>query len=1213
MNRLMSRQNAFRAWRNHFRSGVERLRGVAITLAICTLILAGGRQAISQTDAGSINGVIEDAGNARVPGAKVTLTNIDTGLVLTQTSAEDGNYMFSPVRIGHYSVSVTAPGFTTTTQSNLVLNLQQHLEVDLKLAVGDVTQQVEVTTAPPLIQTEDASVGQEVSAQTIDDTPLNGRNWVYMAQLSAGVAPVTSSRGGASGDFSANGQRADMNNFILDGVDNNTSVVDFLNGASYNVRPPPDALSQFKVQTADFSAEFGHSAGAVVNASIKSGTNEIHGSAWEYVRNTALDSKDWNLASIPSYHENQFGATLGLPIFKNKLFFFGDLEANRISTIDPTSLYTVPTANMRTGDFSDLLNGAYNGTGKAIQLYEPGTHTPIPGNRLDQDQNLALNPVALKILSMYPCPTASGSTSYLNNCRIIRPVTDNTFQFDNRVDWNIGSNDQVFVRFSLSNERVYKASPLGPILDGGAFNDSGHGAFVSENIALSESHIFNARLTNEFRLGYNYGHFTLTQPNANTDVSSQLGLGGIPFFPNNGGLPYIKSSTTASTTVPNINLFNSASAAGFGTPSWYYTTEHQNIGQILDNVTKITGNHSLRFGVSLQYIRFATLQPQNARGGYTFNGQYTGGGTGAIGSGVADFLLDKINDAFITSFAQSDQLRWDNAAFAQDDWKIAKAFTVNIGVRWEDPTSYRDLFGRQSNLVPTSPLGINSGTANFLVPIQSGTNSSLGNFTTFAGPRISVVNTPNQYLVSNAWRNFGPRLGAAYQLSNRAVVRGGFGLFYGGAESAGYSSNIGANFPFLPTSDFAAASCSTVGGVTNCPVAKSNLGNPITLGTGFTDPLSTGLVAAATLPITNAIAARTRVPYTENYNISAEYAITHTMSAKLAYVGSESHLLGLSQNINGAYALQTTGTNINSVRAFPGLGNAQQLEYEGQSSYNSLQASLSHQTRELTFSANYTYAHSIGIGTGVVNGGGTATSNSPLVPFKNNAANSSFDVRQRFTFNGNYRFPFGINRRFANSSKLQDTFIGGWNTSLTFSAQTGIPFSVTTANGNGFNPAAGVGTLWAIPVSNPFVGGGTPPAAGPMAATQTCPTQVHTRAHWYNPCAFVNPLSGSTIPIGTKITGAAALPYFGNTHSNQIHGPGFERVNMSLFKNFLFFHESKTLELRADAFNLLNHPSWTNPSTADDSANGGVITGSVPFQKNTPDARFLQLSAKVMF
>src|ERR1019366_9741511 len=154
---------------------------------------------------------------------------------------------------------------------------------------------------------------------------------------------------------------------------------------------------------------------------------------------------------------------------------------------------------------------------------------------------------------------------------------------------------------------------------------------------------------------------------------------------------------------------------------------------------------------------------------------------------------------------------------------------------------------------------------------------------------------------------------------------------------------------------------------------------------------------------------------------------------------------------------------------------------------------------------------------------------------------------------------------------------------------------------------------WAIPVGNPFVGGGTTPAGGPMAATQTCPAQVHTKAHWYNPCAFVNPLSGSTIPIGTKITGAAALPYFGNTHSDQIHGPGFERVNMSLFKNFLFFHESKTLELRADAFNLLNHPSWTNPSTSDDSANGGVITGSVPFQKNTPDARFFQLSAKVMF
>src|SRR5487761_803562 len=320
-------------------------------LCVCFFLLSG-RSAWAQLDQGTITGVVQDNSGAIIPSAKVTLTNTDTGLVLESTADGSGVFSFSPIKIGNYRVSAPAPGFETTSQENVHLDVQQRLNVALVLKPGAVTQTVTVTTAPPLLQTQSGSVGQVLSTRTINDTPLNGRNWVYIAQLTAGADAAIGARGGSKGDFEANGQRAEQNNFILDGVDNNINVVDFYNGASYVAQPPPDALAEFKIETSDYSAEFGHSAGAVLNASIKSGTNQIHGDLWEYFRNNVLDARDFDALTIPKYRENQFGATLGFPIFKNKLFFFGDVEANRI-IFGETSTETVPTAKMRNGDFSE--------------------------------------------------------------------------------------------------------------------------------------------------------------------------------------------------------------------------------------------------------------------------------------------------------------------------------------------------------------------------------------------------------------------------------------------------------------------------------------------------------------------------------------------------------------------------------------------------------------------------------------------------------------------------------------------------------------------------------------------------------------------------------------------------------------------------------------------------------------------------------------------
>jgi hypothetical protein len=336
------------------------------------LLIAPALTLPGQVDQGAITGSVQDPSGAIIPGANVTITSIDTGLVLERTTNASGNYIFSPLKIGNYKVSATAPGFQTS-QENVHLDIQQRLNVVLALKPGAVSESVTVTATAPLEQTQDASVGQVIDAQTINDTPLNGRNWVYIAQLTAGVTPpFGNTRGSGSGDFVANGQNAEQNNFILDGVDNNTNLIDFLNGSSYVVRPPPDALAEFNLQTSDFSAEFGHSAGAVVNASIKSGTNHVHGDLWEYFRNTNLDAQNWNAMSKGPYHQNQFGATLGFPIWKDHLFYFGDMEVNRISIANPSNT-SVPTALMRKGDFSDLLNPSLTGQNEPIQLYQPNS------------------------------------------------------------------------------------------------------------------------------------------------------------------------------------------------------------------------------------------------------------------------------------------------------------------------------------------------------------------------------------------------------------------------------------------------------------------------------------------------------------------------------------------------------------------------------------------------------------------------------------------------------------------------------------------------------------------------------------------------------------------------------------------------------------------------------------------------------------------------
>jgi hypothetical protein len=1153
-----------------------RARYYSLLLIFLLALTFTGQRALAQVDQGAITGVVQDGTGAIVPAAKVVVRNIDTGLVLEGTSNGSGVYVFSPLKIGNYTVSATAKGFQTTMQENIHLDAQQRLNIVIALQPGVVSETVTVTTAPPLLETQTSEVAQVISSETINNTPLNGRNFVYIAQLTAGVAPpFGNTRGSGTGDFVANGQRTSQNNFILDGVDNNTNLVDFLNGSSYVVRPPPDALSEFSLQTSNFSAEFGHSAGAVLSASIKSGTNQIHGSLWEYVRNTDLDAKDWYALSVPAYHQNQFGATLGLPIWKDKLFYFGDTEANRIAYSHPNTA-SVPTALERQGNFSELLDSNLNG--QSVQLYEPNSGGGVANKLSCNGQNNVfcpgqINAVAQHILNLYPVAnTNNGRTT--SNYTVNTPTHNDTYQWDQRLDWNISARDQAYARYSYVHQITVNGLLLGDPLDGTGYGGQ-NDVNLAQNFVGSETHFFTPTLTNEFRFSFNAGRFSFLQPNANVDLSPTLGLGGVPFTPNEGGLPL--------GIVYGINSWGSQGTSN----------ESQNVYQILDNVSKTVGNHSLKAGVSFQAIRFFYRYAPSNLGNYYFTGLYTSDPTvsATTGSGVADFLADQINTSAISSAPNVNDALWYNSAYFQDDWKLTPRLTLNLGLRYDYYQPYKENSGSQENFIPDeSSLGVGTGSGTLILPKKIQNSVSLGSVFPgiLAKDHIGIQYVDNERLTTGQKTNFAPRVGVAYQVDPQTVLRAGFGIFYGGLESNG-GNNLGDNFPFRGQININPKSC-TLG---NCP------SNGTTLETGLSAYLGNGILDAVNTPGFHAVDSQIKTPYTMNYNVSFQQQLSTNIATTISYVGNVSRHLGTYIDPNTVRALYPAGTSTQQLQPFPDLGGVGTIHYGGVSTYNSLQLKAEKRASHgLSFLATYTWAHSLD-DTGSAGGLSTGIGDRQraIIPIIEEYTNSVYDVRNRFTLNGNYVLPFGRGQAFLNRSGLLDRVVGGWSSSLTFAAQSGTPFTVSASNSG---PAGSTDTRRAIQIRNPFASGGGP----------GCPTETRTKLNYYNPCSFADPLSGSLIT--TPITDAAtAIQYLGG-RDNQIYGPGYYGVNMSIFKNFTTWHK-QYFQFRADSFNVLNHPTLANPSNTSDNSTGGQITGAKTFQNNTPDARFFQLSLKYEF
>jgi hypothetical protein len=1209
---------------------------VRILLVILGVLIGSttAQRALAQTDQGAITGSITDTSGGAIKGASVTLVDQDTNLSFTRTTDDSGSYRFSPIKIGSYTLTVSAPSFSTRKQENIHVDVSQIVGLNVSLKAGGVNESITVTSAPEL-QTEDAATGQVFNTSELEDLPLLDRNYLFLAQLTTGVAAPNqgNSQTSGSGAFSSNGSRVSQNNFILDGVDNNSNMQDFLNGATYAVRPPPEALAEFKVQTSDYSAELGRSTGAAVNASIKAGTNELHGSLWEYLRNDRLAAQNYNFAapapeSKTAYHENIFGATLGGPILKNKLFIFADAQGTRVDIFQPqqTNL-TVPTAAVRTGDFSQYLNPALTNGNGSITLYKVGGNvtpsigtpevakdptryltctgstpvyaTSIPGQNIICPSSI--DAVATTVLNLFPLPNQGVAGQVVQN--YTAPATasqNNTTQYDVRIDYNFSPKDQAFGRYSYSNNPSIYTPPLG-VLDGGGYGTDGSDTNYAKSGLFSETHFFSPNLSNEFRVGYNYLEASYLPKGAQTDVAAQYGLGGIPFGPNLGGFP-------------DLDFNGGGSNFGIGIPGYEPSAEKQNVIEFIDNVSKVWGKHSFTVGANIQHTRFYGLQSANSTGYQGFSSTYTsdpGDLSGAVtGAGLADFELNLENYASLNSTTPVTDLRWYNAAYIQDDWKIRPNLTLNLGLRWEYTEPFVELHDQQANFVGNFA-GMNQGSGTFLIP-QSQSNYPIPAFLSsdFAKDNITIKYTSNRSLVNPDYHEFAPRVGFAYSPTDKMVVRGGFGFFYGGQENIGLGLNLYNNPPFFLSAYYQPNPNQCYNTATTGVVCPTN-GQTLETGFGAAATSNAGLEANAQLPSLYGQDQNAKSTYTESYNLSVQQSFTPTISFTLGYQGNVSRHLRVSYSANTYPGVIPHDTAISSqfYQPFYDFGNIVQVINEGLGDYNSLQAKLEKRfSHGLSFLAGYAWSHSLDDAVQPIQGtdGGEA-GNPAFLGLKFQYGASATDVRNRFTFAPQYELPFGKGRAFLNHSGIVDEVIGGWKATAIFQVQTGTPIALPQL----------------FRIGNPFAAGGTPnPVTQP---NEQCAPQTRTIAHWFNPCAFAQPptayatvadynaavASGGAAANAVLLSQAGTLPY-GQPGRLTVGGPGFNRLDMSLFKSFkLPFHHA-AFELRADAINVMNTPSFGDPNGGVTGGSAGQIT-STRFGTLLPNARVLQVAGRITF
>jgi hypothetical protein len=1138
--------------------------------------------AFGQVDTGSISGAIKDTSGASIAGAKVTLTNEGTGISRSTISSSQGEYTFAPVKIGQYSLSAEMTGFQPVQQNNVVVDVQQKVLVDMSLPPGTSKTTVIVDAAPPALQTQDASVGQVIEERAINALPLNGRNFTFLAQLSAGVTQgQNDTRGlGSSGSFAANGLRPAQNNYLLDGLDNNANLVDFLNGTAFAVRPPVDAIQEFKVETNNYSAESGRSAGAVLNATIKSGNNQFHGDAWEFLRNDKLDAANFfehgNGLTKGEFRQNQFGATFGGPIRRDKTFFFMDYEGLRVRQATPY-VTTVPTALERSSGYTNLSELLGQSTapdptradplGRSFflgQVFDPSTtraitcgvvdpvsgispncmgaapgtqlgfaREPFAGNILPANR---LDARSIALLNLYPAPTNS---QLFNNFASNPAIKNTSDQFDVRVDHNFSDKDSIFGRVSYVDNPILIPGPFGGIADGGAFY-TGDQEAKSWNAVVSETHLFSPTLVNEVRGGYNRISSTRTQPNANVSgIPDQFGIPGVPQGDSNGGL--------GSIFIAGLNTL--------GSNQFLPSIELSTTGQVTDNLTKSAGRQTFKVGFQFQRLGFNILQPPAGRGTWNFGGIYTevpstsGGNTGLaqlllipeLGTvpGAGDFVggADSINASNVASTTMN---RNYYGAYFQDDIKVTPKLTVNLGVRYEYFGQLIEDNGEQSNFQPASTP---TGASTFLLTKKRCNTPLSPDFLAAAvTDNINIVCSGQAGLGQSQKANFSPRVGFAYQFMPKLVVRGGYGIFYGGFENSALLTYN--DFPFQFSLNFPNLT-------PNAPIifADGNIGsifnglNDIPLTSGAVEPGGVGFIGEDY---------KNKTPYTQGYNLTVQYQLTPNDTVEAGYVGNTVRHLAVYVNPNTPREiLPPIGLDPLAFSPYPDFSGQTYTSFAGNSHYNALQTNYEHRFNAgLSVLANFTWSSCLTNAIDVLNATSITQYRAPFLPgfgIHRDYGRCDFDVNKVFHLSGSYDLPFGKGRKYmSDSSRVVDALLGGWGTNWILTLQDGQPGTIpcATATTSGFG-------CYAVKVS------GQNPDSGPHDVNQ-----------WLNAAAFTGP------PAATTIGQTDYSPLGGGP--SQFRGPGFHRLDFSLFKQFVL-SERFRLEFRSEFFNITNHPNFSNP------------------------------------
>ena len=1089
-----------------------RLPFILLLISLCACPLA----ASAQQETATITGSVKDQTGAIVPKATVTVTNTQTNISVKTEADEAGFYIIPSLRPGEYSVTAESSGFQKIIRTGVTLQVAQVARIDLTLQAGALTETVEVVAATPLLDTQTSSRGLVIDEKKIVELPLNGRDYNQLALLSPGVLPGTPRLASVNfkGVLNVNGNRTFNNVFLLDGVDNISYSNSFRGENVQLVQPSIEALQEFKIQTNAYSAEYGRSSGAVVNATIKSGTNTVRGSVYEFLRNDRLDANNFFSNALnapkPQRERNQFGGAVGGPLVKNKTFWFGDYEGLRDLEGVPR-VRQVPTAAEKAGLFSSAVVDPF-ATGRPEFARNAQGQWVIPRERWD--------PVGAAIVALIPDPNVAGTTIFAST-----PATDTRQdQFDVRLDHQYSSNLTFFGRFSFVDTLTFRPAPL-PGLGEGSFNDAfGSNDNRSQGLALGMTWTASPTLVGEVRFGYARGDYYTYPPNFGVDGAAQIGLKNVPNDPAIvGGVPKV-----------NIQSFD---AVGRHTSTPQFQTPRSWNPRATFSLTR--GLHFIKFGGEFLHVQTRINDLNATIGRMNFENRFTN-------RAVGDLLLGLPSQLALTSFTVMDQGQDMQFYFVQDDYRLSPKLTANVGLRYEYANPPVEKDNQFSNFDPTSAT---------MVFAKDGS-------------------TYDRALIHPDRNNFAPRIGFAYTPWSRAVVRGGYGIFYTHTVRQGREGLLGFNPPYLVDNLLQT-------GVTGAAAVASAA--PFRLVNGYPSGLLDPTSLAPTV-MRRGQDPNQRTPYIQQYNFGVQYELMSDVVLDVAYVGNKGTKLNGFRNLNQrAVITNPDGTQSAGNRPYPAFGDIQWMENRVSSTYNSLQARLEKRfSHGLSGMVSYTLGQAL---TGAVDhistSGGGAGIDTGVFREPQDANNlraergpSEFDIRHRMVVNYIWEMPFGRDRRYGKDwSRGLDFVLGGWQLTGIHVVQSGLALTATLGGSTVLNL------------------GGERRARPNLIGNPELPDDQRTVARWFNTDAFA---AFSPSPQA-----------FGNAGIGIMRGPGMANFDFTLAKNFRV-GDRRSFQFRTEFFNAFNHANFGPPNIMRDSTGFGQILTAA-------NARIIQFGLKFYF